>query len=189
MEVTVKRGKGRPTKSEQVRIQETRASFLIKELLPDIVKDLFTIGQDSTVDPSVRVSALTALLNYTGKEGGGEDVLLPGVLGLSTTLKTNPKTWVYLQKLESEERVVYKFGISSKPEQRLKQQSRKSVFTHKLLSAVGPFSYSEARKIEKEIAGAISEIPLSQNDLPDGWTETFSEKDLPQVNKIFNKYL
>lgn len=84
---------------------------------------------------------------------------------------------------------VYKFGISNKFEQRLKQIQLKSVFDIQCLLRYDFDDGHIARVIESEIiASDIQRGVINHCDMRCGYSETFYSKDLSKVLDIVNKH-
>jgi hypothetical protein len=100
--------------------------------------------------------------------------------------RSNKLGTFYILKITED---VYKFGISNKFEQRLKQIKSKSKFN---IECLFKFDFEDghiARLIESEIiASNIQRDVIAHCDLQSGKTETFYVKDLTKVLDIVYKY-
>lgn len=96
--------------------------------------------------------------------------------------------YFYVQKLESEDKVLYKYGITGDMERRITEQSRNSVFKHTILIE----RYFEDGKkplvLEKFLKTYIESGIATPDELQSGFTETFDEKYLSLVLEIVNNF-
>lgn len=96
--------------------------------------------------------------------------------------------YFYVQKLESEYKVLYKYGITGDMDRRITEQSRNSVFNHTILVE----RYFEDGKkpllLEKFLKTHIESGIATPDELQSGFTETFDEKYLSLVLEIVNNF-
>lgn len=96
--------------------------------------------------------------------------------------------YFYVQKLESEDKVLYKYGITGDMDRRITEQSRNSVFNHTILVE----RYFEDGKkplvLEKFLKTYIESGIATPDELQSGFTETFDAKYLEVVLEIVNNF-
>lgn len=90
----------------------------------------------------------------------------------------------YLQKLTSDDKTVYKFGISGNVERRITEQMRNSVFEHELLKTINFEQGIDALNLENIIKSTIPTGIVTKDELKSGFSETFSEEYLEIVLKL-----
>ena len=96
----------------------------------------------------------------------------------------------YIQELSNKDKVFLKFGVTNHaPIKRLKQQSRKSSFTHRIIHSF----YSENGKTILDLETAVKQrIPtgvVPKELLPDGYTETTEITNLGTILMIIKENL
>lgn len=96
--------------------------------------------------------------------------------------------YFYVQKLESDDKVLYKYGITGDMDRRITEQSRNSVFNHTILVE----RYFEDGKkplvLEKFLKTYIESGVATPDELQSGFTETFDAKYLEVVLEIVNNF-
>ena len=85
----------------------------------------------------------------------------------------------YIQSLSNEYGIVsYKFGVTTKPVAiRMNQQSKQSVYVHKILKCFVMNSGRDAIALESMVKNTLSTHYLEKRNMRDGYTETINPKD------------
>lgn len=117
------------------------------------------------------------------RKGHGCNKCQPG--GYNTKLSGT----LYLHKLEQDNEIFYKFGITNKTaEYRLKTIQRGSVFKHTLIESLTFNDGNKALNIENEIKQNIPHGVISKEQIKNGFSETVSSEYYNQLMEIFNRY-
>lgn len=96
--------------------------------------------------------------------------------------------YFYIQELNYNNEVYYKFGITGDLERRLIEQSRDSLCNHAYLITKYFEIGSTALELENLVKNTVICGILSSDVLPSGFTETFESKDLETVLKLVQEY-
>lgn len=95
--------------------------------------------------------------------------------------------YVYVQKLRGPGLTIGKVGIAFDVEQRMKKQSKKSLFRHELLYSKLYSCYAHASSVEQRVIRNLEKFQCQREWLPDGFTETIHEKDIDKAIKIIGE--
>lgn len=109
-----------------------------------------------------------------------------GVVGCSCS-KINT-VYCYLFNITSQNTKCHKFGISSNPLKRAKDQGKNTLFNIKI-DGVWKFpDIRSCRCAEKEVKRSVPRYYLNQEQYGDGWTETIDSSHIDEVINIYEKY-
>lgn len=95
--------------------------------------------------------------------------------------------YVYVQKLRGPGLTIGKVGIAFDVEERMKKQSKKSLFRHELLYSKLYSCYSHASSVEQKVIKSLDKFHCEMEWLPDGFTETIHEKDIYTAIKMIGE--
>lgn len=104
--------------------------------------------------------------------------------------KLNKKGYLYLLKIEKENSIYYKIGITNNINSRIRKIKYKSIYPLMIIKMYNSENSKDIVQIELDIKSTIlSEMNLSREEFKDGWTETFPESHLSSVNSIIEGYV
>ncbi|EFY9944134.1 hypothetical protein B5H70_001008 [Shigella boydii] len=97
------------------------------------------------------------------------------------------KASFYIQLLDDK---FIKFGITTrKPEERMREQTRKSNFTHRLIFTHEFENGWKAVDLEHEVKQRFKTHAAPYKDFKDGWSETLTIDELPHLQQLVYDYL
>ncbi|ADP02493.1 hypothetical protein GECvBMG_gp106c [Salmonella phage GEC_vB_MG] len=120
-------------------------------------------------------------------DSGAESIQYSISFGDSTNPKFERTCYVYVQELAGPGLTIGKVGIAFNVFERMRQQSKKSLFQHKLMYSKLFKSYAEAAKVEQIVLSAIPQFVCEKDWLPDGFTETIHKQDILKAIQIIEE--
>ncbi len=120
-------------------------------------------------------------------DNGAESIEYSVSSGDSIIPKFERTCYVYVQELVGPGLTIGKVGVAFNVFERMRQQSKKSLFQHKLVYSRLFKSYNEAYAVEKAVLGALPQFVCEKDWLPDGYTETIHQQDILKAIEIIEE--
>lgn len=100
---------------------------------------------------------------------------------------TSKPCYVYVQRLHGVGLTIGKVGIAFNVVERIKDQSKKSLFRHELLYSRLFSCYAAASSVERHVLKSLPRFNCNKDWLPDGYTETIDERDIESAIKLIGE--
>lgn len=123
---------------------------------------------------------------YTNREGSHLEYIFYSTSGENSDVAQR-KTSVYVQRLSSPNLTIGKVGVAVDPEKRRRQQRNGSCFKHEILFSAEFDTHEDAYEVEQFILNSLKRYPCDKKWLPNGYTETILESEIPKAIEIIKE--